>query len=288
MWRYNTRIYNSNITTRVLARSLQLTRNVSDSNGVRPGKRRMTPSQKKKQAAELARLSFTDIFDFLSHNTPEELHQQEDVDMDNVFQNPEIFKKLTFNQQNIVIEELDSYKLGEWPAIPQDAKRLMYYVSYGNWGPRESFKDPLSRNYVPEDIPFTLLSIKTASPTPSTPITKLKSVNLMSVTKERQKQFDNNVRKLDPASQAVVILGFLVSVLALIRDKFSDNVEAEDQCLIGDLVEEPESVEWINDLEKRLNKSEENVGEVAAAVKEITENPQPSSQNRKWYYLWLR
>lgn len=232
---------------------------------------RKLPSQLKREAAELAKAGFTDIFDFLAHNTTEELNVKEPVDFELLFKNPARFKDLSFNQKNTVIEELENYKLSNWGEIPIEMKRLMYYVSYGNWGPRSSFQDPLTPDYSPEDAPFTHRSDANARK-----VVKLPPVDLHSVSEERKREFEKNVRKLDPFSQFVVIFGFLISGLALLSDKWADfaQPDLEDtrpgiEHIADDVSEECESVEMINDFERsglRLGNGE---------------------HKRKWYFLWL-
>lgn len=188
---------------------------------------KLTPTQKRKKAAELAKTSLLDIFDFVSNGTADDLNYKEHLDMPKILNDPKLFAKLTFNQQEQVIDNLDHYRYEEWTSIPNDAKKLMYFISYGNWGPRNSFKDPLSfaTSYIPEDIPFKIGSLNTNHPSSNSLVHKLPKVNLMLASKEREKLFNKDVRSLDPMSQVVVVFVFGVSIIAIIRDKFFNNEE---------------------------------------------------------------
>lgn len=232
--------------------------------------KRLTPLQRKKKAIELTKTSVTDIFDFVAN--PEDNHYKEEVEIAKVVANPKLFAKRSFNQQESVIEALDHLKYEDWNKSTRGEKQLLYFISYGNWGPRSLFKEPTDANYVPEDLPFDGPGVVNAAKA-----TKLPAKNLRLVTEERKKQYDQNIRKLDPISQGVVILAVLITGFAVLRDRFYAEV---DDCGLGstiDNIDEIESLQWIQDMEeKRLN--EENV-----VHKVIHDN-----KGKKWYYLWLR
>lgn len=259
---------------------------------------KLTPSQKRKQAAELTRTSISDIFDFVMHNSPEELNFKESVNVDAVISQPSSFKKLSFNQKETVVETVDHWRYKEWNEVPQNVKQLMYFVSYGNWGPRESFKNPIANsnghsNYVPEDIPFSYPShLKTVNPQPSTNVRKLPAINLMLVNETRKEIFNKNVKKLDPASQAVVIFAFLVTAVAIARDKYMN--EQEDDCSLENTIdnvgEETETVEWIKDFEQYKHKGPETAeAEKIGFEGGVAADQSPANvTGKKWYYLWLK
>lgn len=224
-----------------------------------------TPQQvSARERIELQRTSIKDIFDgFL---TTEENFQP--IDTKPILAEPRKFASLnTFHRQQVQ-DEVEKRLRRDWKDVPLDSKRMAYFISYGNYGPREDLKDNLFANSIPEDLPFALPSkISSIKPNKNDVAHKLPEIDPYQTTESRKQDYKRMTRSLDPVSKAVVYLALIVSLIALYRDKY---IEVEE-------IKELESPLLIAEKKRQL--------EQELKEKEIIEIQKP---NKRWYFLWLK
>lgn len=224
------------------------------------------PSSREK--AELVSSSLKSIFDgFL---TTEESY--EPVDIKPILANPRAFAELNQFHRDQITDDLTKRFKQKWQNISPEYKRLSYFVSYGNYGPREELQDNLFANVKPEDLPFASPAAVATSPLDK--IHKLPEVDMWQSSPLRQEQFRKMTRRLDPMSKTVVYLALIISLLALYRDK----TIGED----GMVIDVPESPLLLADIKRQQDVEREQ--------KELEERQLQleRSNSKKWYFLWLR
>jgi hypothetical protein len=225
------------------------------------------PKISSREKAELVSSSFKSIFDgFL---TSEETY--EPVDIKPILAQPRKFVDLHQFHRDQVIEDLEKRFKQPWKKVPDEYKRLSYFISYANYGVREELTDNLYANVKPEDLPFAKPS-KTG--TAGEIIRKLPEVDLWQASPLRQEQFRKMTRRLDPLSKTVVYLAALIALIALYRDK----TIGED----GMVIEIPESALLLADLKRNQEREQKEKEEQDRKAQEERE------MSKKWYYLWLK
>ncbi|KAH3684254.1 hypothetical protein WICPIJ_004774 [Wickerhamomyces pijperi] len=241
-----------------------------------------------KERAKFSSMSIRDIFDgFL---TTEESYDP--IDTKPIFEDPSKFPALSTFHRDQVIQEVEKRMKRNWGLMTDDQKRMAYYISYANWGPRETLSEGSTKygNVPPEDLPFALPSkLAMVNPTALTKIHKLPDVDLLQISEGRKEEFKNMTRKFDPLSKAVIYFALIISCLALWRDKLYGEEDMER--LKHELPESPLVLAELKrqqeyEDEQRLIKEKQEQEERERLT--LEEEQSKRSSAKKWYYLWLR
>ncbi|ODV58425.1 uncharacterized protein ASCRUDRAFT_77904 [Ascoidea rubescens DSM 1968] len=157
--------------------------------------------------------SVKDVFQspFSMDNQDEELeNNSQNMNFNAVINKPELYMKLNVFEQNFVKSELSTRQEGSWSTLTIPEKKFLYWLSYGNWGPREGFQKYSSLE-PPEDIPFKPHQKRDPS---RAVVRRLKKVNLRECNDYRRRQNTN------PLTNVVFVSTIVVSLIAVFRDKF--------------------------------------------------------------------
>ncbi len=252
-------------------RSYSTTPTSSSNSTAPPPSTRPPPKQREqvtqRQKIELAQQGLKDIFDgFL---TTEETF--EPIDTKPILANPKSYDTLTEFHRNQVFEEVDKKLRRNWNDVSQDVKRMAYYISYGNYGPRHDLKNNLFRDVVPEDLPFNTPSIAKIGKV-GDKVKQLPPVDLEQINAQRKENWNRMTRRLDPFTKFIVYLAAFISLGALYRDKFVEDSK----------VEVPENSLVLADLQRELE------AQAKKEEKELDEIKEQKKDGKKWYYLWLK
>ncbi|CCH42655.1 hypothetical protein BN7_2199 [Wickerhamomyces ciferrii] len=226
-----------------------------------------------RQRIELAQNGIKDIFEgFL---TSEESYDP--IDTKPIMANPPLYINLSEFQRQQVREELDKRSRQNWNKLTSDMKKMSYFHSYGNYGPREDLSNNWNKLIAPEDLPFKIPSISKIAKLPSEKIHKLDEVDLEQVSPKRIENWNKMTRRLDPFTKSIVYIAALVSLYALYNDKM---MEKEGKIPDYEELENiPESSLVLIDLKREQE---------LADLKTKQEQSEVKNQNKKWYYLWLK
>lgn len=224
----------------------------------------------KREASKLALQSLKDVGLMFSSSSGDEATQP--IDTKPIFEEPALFGSLSLLHQGQVLQELQEKYDKKWTKLTEQEKKLGYFISYGNWGVREDFKN-WNTLEAPYDLPFHVPSkISTATPSPKTIVQKAEPV-FLAETEVRRAQFD--LKKMDPVTKVFIYLTVFVAIVAISRDKRI----GEKGRPVETLVEDPYETERAQKEERRKQE------EVQRKVEEALE---AERKRRKWYYLYLR
>ncbi|ANZ74157.1 BA75_00379T0 [Komagataella pastoris] len=242
---------------------------------VAPNKKKPSAAQLRKERNILAKSSLRDILDSIVPGSV----QDDDVtkyDPTPVYDDYRKYNSLSYPQQRYIIDSFKDDKFRKpWGKIPKSMKRLNYYISYGNYGPRDGFQ-PVESDQPSFDLPFRLPSIITTHiPKPSTLVRKLPPVNYRTCGEKRKEQYEKE-RRMDPISKMIIFSTLILTVINFKRDR---KVVNTDHVPVNEYEE----------YQRVLEKEERDYREML----EARDNPQPSNSDsktrkRRWYYLWIR
>ncbi|ODQ77841.1 hypothetical protein BABINDRAFT_27123, partial [Babjeviella inositovora NRRL Y-12698] len=218
-----------------------------------------SPQELERQKKELAVSSFKDIFENIV-SFSENVVPMDPADVKDVLAHPAKFAKLNTYHQGQIIEDLDVKQKRKWTSMTSDEKRMIHYIWYGPWGPREGFENFTNAKVPPQDLPWEMPSQaqSVTDPKQKISIRELPVRDLKTVSEDRRKTFKN--RGLDPMSSFVVSFALLVFIGSIYRDTYIGEAGAPVEHVIVEY-QEPEKE-----------------AEVEA----------PAAKPRKWYYLWAK
>ncbi|EGW29908.1 uncharacterized protein SPAPADRAFT_63538 [Spathaspora passalidarum NRRL Y-27907] len=236
---------------------------------------KLTPEEARKQAAQLALQSLKDFGSLLSSSSSDEATQP--IDTAPIFEDPTLFGSLSLLHQGQVLKELQEKYDKKWEKLTLKDKKLGYYIAYGNWGSREKF-DNWNTLEAPYDLPFTVPSqVKNSHPEAKTVIKKLEPV-ILAETEVRKDQFD--FKRMDGATKFFIYLTAFIVLFGLYRDKKIGEDGKPVEIIIEDHYEKARQARIAQEEEEKLQRQVEQ--------RIATQKLEQATNQRKWYYLWLK
>ncbi|CAH6722707.1 hypothetical protein CLIB1444_10S04566 [[Candida] jaroonii] len=244
--------------TRTIPKRFKSTPKISDLN--KPNEENLTPEEIQKRKQEAAKLAMQSIKDMTSMLSSHDDKEVEKINSKPIYQNPKLFDSLNLLHQGQIIEELQEKYNKNWNKMTSKDKKLGYYISYGNWGPREKF-DNWNTSEVPHDLPFEN-NVNKSINLPNDKISRLPERDLR-LTDIRKDQF--NIKRIDGVTKFFIYLSLAIALGAIYRDKYIGEDGKPVEVIIRDIYEE-QRLEEERLEQERLEKE----------------------RARKWYYLWLK
>lgn len=224
----------------------------------------------REEAAKLAMQSIKDIGSMFSSSEGKG-DETEPIDTRPIFEEPSKFATLSLLHQGQVLQELQKMYDRDWNKMSKEARKLGYYIGFGNWGSREKF-DNWNKLVAPYDLPYSVPSVlQTPDPKPDTIIHLIDPPVNLALHPVRIDQF--HPKRLDAVTKFFIYLTLVVAFIALYRDKFIGEEGRPREIVIVDPYEE----------ERRVQQEKERLEAEEKARLELERQ-----NNRKWYFLWLK
>lgn len=219
-----------------------------------------SPQELERQKKDLAVSSFKDIFDNIV-SFSENIQPMDPGQVQDVLAHPFKFVTLNTYHQGQITEMLAAKQKRKWGSLTGDEKRMIHFIWYGPWGPRESFENYVDARVSPPDLPWAMPSVakRAATPTQRITITELPVRDLTVVTAERKRTMHK--KGLDPMSSFVVSFALLVFIGSIYRDTYIGEAGMPVEPVIVEY-QEPET--------------------------EVVETEAEAPPAKKWYNLWRK